>query len=230
MTTADSAFEASLPQNPHLPTNRSVEKCVQFGCGLSCPSGWVNFDSSPRLRLQRLPLVGSWAPAGPFGRFPVAVRYGDIVKGLPLPDGSVRLLYCSHVLEHLSLQDLRRALRNCNRLMATGGIFRLVLPDLEALINDYVVSRGVTRAEDFIRSTLMGVEDRDTSLKGLLEMFLGNARHLWLWDYAGLSHELQAAGFIDIRRAHFGDSGITEFSAVESPDRWVNALGIQCSR
>jgi SAM-dependent methyltransferase len=204
--------------------------CVQFGCGLSCPEGWVNYDSSPRLRLQRLRFLGRLMPAGPFGRFPDAVRYGDIVKGLAVRDGSVRLLYCSHVLEHLSLQDLRQALRNCARLLAPQGVFRLVLPDLEVLINGYMDSRDATRAERFIRSTLMGAESRDRGIRGFVDGFLGNARHLWLWDYSGLAHELKAAGFGEIRRARFGDSGIAEFTAVESADRWVEALGIQCSR
>jgi SAM-dependent methyltransferase len=204
--------------------------CVQFGCGLSCPDGWVNYDSSPRLRLQRLPVLGRLMPAGPFGRFPDAVRYGDIVKGLPVRDGSVRLLYCSHVLEHLALQDLRQALRNCARVLAAQAVFRLVLPDLEVLINGYMDSRDAKRAERFIRSTLMGAEARDRGFRGFVDGFLGNARHLWLWDFSGLAHELQAAGFRDIRRACIGDSGIPEFIAVESTERWVEALGIQCSR
>lgn len=166
-------------------SKNSPNDCVQFGCGLSCPDGWVNYDSSPRLRLQRLPVLGRLMPAGPFGRFPDAVRYGDIVKGLPVADGSVRLLYCSHVLEHLALQDLRQALRNCARVLAPQGVFRLVLPDLEVLINGYMDSRDATSAERFIRSTLMGAEARDRGIRGFVDGFLGNARHLWLWDYAG---------------------------------------------
>lgn len=204
--------------------------CVQFGCGLSCPDGWINYDSSPRLRLQRLPVVGRFMPAGPFGQFPSAVRYGDIVKGLPVRNGSVRLLYCSHVLEHLALQELRQALHNCARALKPGGMFRLVLPDLEVLINGYVSSEEIKRAERFIRSTLMGLEQRDRGIRGFLESFLGNSRHLWLWDFAGLESELKAAGFKEVRRARFGDSGIAEFTSVESAERWVDALGIQCSR
>lgn len=201
--------------------------CVQFGCGLSCPEGWVNFDSSPRLRLQRLPLVGRFMPGGRFGRFPGAVRYGDIVKGLPVKAGSTRLLYCSHVLEHLSLADLRRALRNCRGMLSPKGIFRLVLPDLELLIHHYSQSPPASRAETFIRSTLMGVEHRDRSVRGLVETWLGNSHHLWLWDYDGLAHELGEAGFSGIRRACFGDSPEAEFAAVEAADRWENALGIE---
>ena len=31
---------------------------VQYGCGLSAPHEWLNFDASPILRLQKLPLLG----------------------------------------------------------------------------------------------------------------------------------------------------------------------------
>lgn len=204
--------------------------CVQFGCGLSCPEGWLNYDSSPRLFLQRLPVVGRWMPKGPFGAFPMQVRYGDIVKGLPLREGSVRLLYCSHVLEHLSLQDLRRALQNSHRLLATNGVFRLVLPDLEFMVTEYITSRASTRGQTFIRATLMGMEERARGVKGVIESLLGNTRHLWLWDYAGLAEELQRAGFRNIRRVSFGDCRSVEFAAVEDPDRWLNALGIEAHK
>jgi predicted SAM-dependent methyltransferase len=203
---------------------------VQFGCGLSCPDGWVNFDASPRLRLQRLPVVGPWMPAGPLGRFPVAVRFGDIVTGLPLKDSSVRLLYCSHVLEHLSLADLRQTLSNCHRMLSEGGVFRMVLPDLEILIDEYRRSSLPSRSETFIRATLMGMEQRNRSLRGLVESFMGNSRHLWLWDYSGLEAELSKAGFTSIRRATFGDSQHSQFAAVEAKDRWMSALGIEAGK
>ena len=93
---------------------------VQYGCGNSCPQDWVNFDASPTLRLQRLPLVGALFRRGSTV-FPAGVRYGDIVKGLSLADDSVDGIYASHVLEHLSLADFARALRNTIRLLRPGG-------------------------------------------------------------------------------------------------------------
>ena len=55
---------------------------VQYGCGMSCPDLWINFDASPRLRLQRLPIVGR---AFQWGKivFPKNVRYGDIIRAFP---------------------------------------------------------------------------------------------------------------------------------------------------
>jgi hypothetical protein len=68
---------------------------VQYGCGMSCPDTWVNFDASPRLRLQRLPVLGSMFRWGPVV-FPRIVRYGDIVKGLPVLAGSAAGVHASH--------------------------------------------------------------------------------------------------------------------------------------
>ena len=81
---------------------------IQYGCGLSAPENWVNFDSSPTLRLQKIPLIGGIATRKV--RFPDNIKYGDIVKGLPnIPYNSCDGVYCSHVLEHLSLEDMRIA-------------------------------------------------------------------------------------------------------------------------
>jgi SAM-dependent methyltransferase len=203
---------------------------VQFGCGLCAPSQWQNFDASPTLRLQKLPAIGSLIPSGEFGRFPANVEYGNIVKGLPLADDSVKLLYCSHVLEHLTLEELRLALHNCYRHLQPGGIFRFVLPDLEFMSQQYVNSTDPDAALEFMRVTWMGIENRQRDLRGFLKEWLGGSQHLWMWDYKSLSRELSAVGFQDIRRAQFGDSGISEFSQLEDPQRWQNELGIQCQK
>lgn len=203
---------------------------VQFGCGLSCPSGWINYDSSFRLRLQRLPVVGALVPSGPYGRFPGDVRYGDIIKGLPLKPGSVELLYCSHVLEHLALEELRVALRNCHALLANRGTFRIVLPDLEHMIRTYGESSANDRGFRFIQNSGMGMTRRSRGWLGRVKETFASSRHVWLWDYPSLSEELSQAGFSGIRRATFGDSGIAAYEAVEAEPRWRNALGIQCMR
>jgi hypothetical protein len=135
---------------------------VQFGCGLCAPDNWANFDSSPSLRLQRLPLIGHFVPGQ---RFPSNVRYGDILKGLPVGEGSVHLIYCSHVLEHLSLSDFRLALRNTYRCLKAGGTFRFVLPDLRVFAIEYVASHDPNAATTFIERLGMGERQRARGLQ-----------------------------------------------------------------
>lgn len=201
---------------------------VQFGCGLCAPEKWLNYDSSPTLRLQRVPLLGTLVPSGPYGRFPANVLYGDVVKGLPLPDGAAELLYSSHVLEHLSLDDLRLALRNCRKVLRPGGVFRLVLPDIELLIDQYKADVATDAAIRFMENTLLGKKSRPRGIGSLVREWLGNSQHLWMWDYKSLAAELQKAGFQSIRRAAWNDSPVAAFEMVEAPDRWHEALGIEC--
>jgi len=205
---------------------------VQFGCAWSAPQGWRNFDASPTLRFERIPVLGKLYTKND-SRFPSNVEYGDITKGLPVGDASCDAIYCSHVLEHLSLEDCRAALRNTHNMLKPGGVFRLVLPDLEYLIRQYTEASqnsASTPALEFMKFTGLGLEKRERGIKGLLYSIFGNSRHLWMWDYQSLARELDAVGFVDIRRVQFGDSPIRQFQDVENKTRWVNCLGIECNK
>ena len=103
---------------------------------------------SPTLRFERIPLIGKIYTKNK-ARFPDNVEYGDIVKGLPVGAGSCEAVYCSHVLEHLSLEDFRYALKNTFELLGSGGIFRLVVPDLEYSITRYIESDSLDAAQVF---------------------------------------------------------------------------------
>jgi predicted SAM-dependent methyltransferase len=195
---------------------------VQFGCGFSAGDGWRNFDASPTLRLERLPGIGRFIQKNS-RRFPEQVEYGDIVRGLPVGDASCDGVYASHVL-------LRTALAHTHRILKPGGVFRLVVPDLEALTQAYLSARDSQAAARFLRDSGLGLEQRPRSPRQLASAFLGNSQHLWMWDYKALEHELQEHGFVGIRRCFVGDSTDPMFLNVEDPDRFEGALGIECFR
>jgi predicted SAM-dependent methyltransferase len=206
-----------------------MNKYVQYGAGLCGPESWLNFDISPTLRLQRLPVIGRvFCGFGP--QFPKTVRFGDIVSGLPLPPGCCEAMYCSHTLEHLALDDLRRALRNTYKYLKLGGRFRFVLPDLEQLAQDYLASQAWNAAHEFMNNSSLGTTSRPKGMSGIIRNAFGNSRHLWMWDYKAMHQELVDAGFQDIRKASYGDSGDAMFDAVEDPERWQRCLGVECWR
>jgi hypothetical protein len=209
--------------------NDRRECYAQYGCGYSAPSGWLNFDSSPTLRFERLPLIGSLYTKNK-SRFPASVMYGDIVKGLPIPASSCSGIYCSHVLEHLSLEDFRTALRNTHQSLQPGGTFRLVLPDLAYYALRYLESSSDDAALQFMRDTSLGTEMRARGFFDMLKAWLGNSHHLWMWDYKSVCSELGHVGFVGIRLAVFGDSSDPAFKTVEEKDRWDNCVGIECRK
>jgi SAM-dependent methyltransferase len=203
--------------------------CVQYGCGSSSAEGWLNFDSSPTLRFERLPVIGKLYTRNA-QRFPELVRFGDIVKGLPVPAESCKAVYCSHVLEHLSREDVDIALRNTYRLLQPGGTFRLVLPDLEQLAQSYLASKDPLASSEFMESAGLGKASRPRGLRGVMVDLIGNSAHLWMWDERSLAHKLREHGFTDVRRAAFGDWADPVFAAVEDQSRFTGCLAMQCTK
>ncbi|HOI82825.1 MAG TPA: methyltransferase domain-containing protein [Campylobacterales bacterium] len=179
-----------------------VSKYVQYGCGFSAPESWENFDASPTLYFERIPVVGRFYTKNRI-RFPVNVQFGNIVNGLPFENNSIRGIYCSHILEHLSLEDFRSALKNTYKILELDGIFRLVLPDLEYEINKYIADSSADASVKFLKNVSLGQEKRVGGIVGFLRMFFGNSLHLWMWDYKSIKYELELAGFKDNKTSYF---------------------------
>ena len=190
---------------------------IQYGCGLSCPDKWVNFDSSPTLFMQKIPIVGRFIRRKGLEPFPRGIRYASVVKGLPVADGQCKGFYCSHVLEHLAIADFRAAIRETFRCFGSGGTFRLVLPDLQRYVREYTKSDSETPSVDFITGTALGAERRRRGLGAILHVLFAGSDHLSMWDEKTITHELKQVGFQEIRRASFGDSRDSRFAEVESP-------------
>jgi SAM-dependent methyltransferase len=208
---------------------RMNSEYVQYGCGWCAPESWLNFDCSPTLRFERLPLAGRLYTRNA-RRFPGNVRFGDIVRGLPVAPGSCRGIYCSHVLEHLALDDFHAALRNTYTYLRPGGVFRLVVPDLERLARDYLADPSPTAAEKFMDESVLGRKRRPRGFRGLLGAWLGNSAHLWMWDEKAMRARLAEHGFKDLRRAALGDAEDRMFDLVEDKGRFDGCLAIQCRR
>jgi SAM-dependent methyltransferase len=157
--------------------------------------------------------------------FPAGVRFGDIVRGLPVPDRSAAAVYCSHVLEHLARDEMPIALRNTLRILVPGGVFRLVVPDLRWRVCRYLDAAEVndpTAADQLIASCYLGVRRGPKTFIDIAKGIWGNSRHLWMYDFAGLKLLLEDAGFTAIRRCELGDAHDAMFYLVEDPARFVD--------
>jgi hypothetical protein len=204
---------------------------VQYGCGFSSPEGWKNFDASPTLRIQQLPLIGNLIKHRMHVTFPQNVLQGDILKGLPgITENSCDGVYCSHVLEHLSYEDFMTAVNNSYSYLKFGGRFRCVVPDLEKAAKEYV--QDLANHDDeantkFLEKTRLGKKQRKRGLAGLLQNTMGNSEHLYMWDTLSLSNILYKVGFSSVRPASFNDSEDEMFKLVESQGRFENAVALE---
>lgn len=214
---------------------------VHIGCGDQIGKSWLNFDMTPMQYVERMPggkliqkLIG-----GSEYSVPREVRFGDISKGPLVAPGTAQAAYASHVLEHLTLHDARSAIRNIYTLLAPGGIFRLIVPDLQWRAQLYLeqVAAGDSEASSkFLRSAILGQEAPRGFVKGIRVLFSGSM-HRWMWDFVSMKAALEEAGFENVRRCEYGDSPQGYFAEVENPSRFVadppqhqKELAIECSK
>jgi hypothetical protein len=208
-----------------------MKKYVQYGCGFTAPAEWVNYDASPTLRFERLPILGKIYTRN-IQRFPENVKFGDVVKGLPEKPNSCDGVYCSHILEHLAYDDFLTALKNTWLILKPGGIFRGVVPDLRWAVLNYIeeYDRVDAPANELMRNTMLGIENRPKNLLSNIKGIYGNSKHLWMWDYKSLEFELKKAGFVNIRECRFGDSSDPLFHYVEEEGRFLQAVAFECQK
>ena len=210
-----------------------MDKYVHYGCGLDAPKEWLNYDVSLTLRINNFPIIGRFTKAIHHTDFPSNVKYGNVVKGLPnISNGSCKGIFCSHVLEHLALDEFNKALRNSYDYLKKGGVFRCIVPDLEYYINQYhadIRSSGSENASGkFIRGTHLGYETLGNSFKQRVMTMFGRSKHKWMWDKYSLKQELIKVGFSEVRICEFGDSIDLLFNKVENRVRYVGAIAFEC--
>jgi predicted SAM-dependent methyltransferase len=206
---------------------------VHYGCGQTAPPEWKNFDVSPTLRIQQTPILGAILKRSLGQTFERNVRYGDITEGLPgIEDGTVDGVYCSHVLEHMSLEHFRMALQKTYKMLKPGGVFRIIMPNLEILIRDYISDKDEKQDPEasvrLIKRMMMGVESRPRKFMAVVKHLFGYLHHLWLWDWESTEQELRNTGFTDIRRCEFNDSADSMFKLVENEERWHLVVKFEC--
>src|SRR4030065_882711 len=93
------------------------KKLLNVGCGNYFNTDWINCD-----------LVSG----GP------NVLTIDVKKTLPFKNDEFDMVYCSHLLEHLNQKEARLFLNECRRVLKKGGIMRVVVPDLEEIVQLYL--------------------------------------------------------------------------------------------
>ncbi len=98
---------------------RIASGLLNLGCGRRRHPDWINADLVPD------------------GDDVVAV---DVRRPLPFAAGVFQAVYASHVLEHLTPGEASALVREVRRVLAPGGVVRIVVPDLEGIARAYVAS------------------------------------------------------------------------------------------
>ena len=74
----------------------------------------------------------------------------NLLNGIPFNDSSFDLVYHSHVLEHFSKSDGYNFLSECYRVLKPNGVIRIVIPNLENIVREYLkwIEIGIANQDD----------------------------------------------------------------------------------
>lgn len=124
-------------------------KLLNLGCGSSYHPSWTNID---------------FVSVGP------EVIAHNLLSGIPVPDDSFDAVYHSHVLEHFSKSDARSFIDQCHRVLKSGGIIRIAIPDLEGIARGYL-----QKLEECIEGKSASKDDYDWFMLELYDQVVRNA-------------------------------------------------------
>lgn len=160
---------------------------LHLGCGKRIIAGWTNLDC--------------------FAAEGIAFEC-DFRDPLPFADGTVRLLYSEHVLEHLREHEAHALLRECYRVLAPGGLIRLGMPDAEIFLRAYTSDdRAFFNTASNIGNP---VRPLDTPMKVINQMARMGGHHHFAWDYETLRLALERTGFRNVIKGTAGASSHEE--------------------
>jgi predicted SAM-dependent methyltransferase len=162
---------------------------LHIGCGTVYLDGWVNIDLDA----------------------PKADLLLDITKGLPLGQGSARIIYHEHVMEHITVDQGAFCLKDWFRVLEPGGVVRIATPDLAYVVEKYM-------GDDWREQSWLKLPEY-AFIKTRAEMLNVSMRwwdHQYLYDGEELERRMREAGFKTVRRCEYGKSTVPELANLET--------------
>lgn len=160
-------FKFNLYRYRYLSRWRNVpDSRLHLGCGDKYLPGFINIDVNC---------------------FRKSDMWLDLRYGLPFTDNSVQFIYCSHTLEHFYPDELQVILKECYRVLITGGGLRIVVPNLRSAIKAYM-ERKYEWFGDWPRSY--------ESMGGRFSNFIiADGQHLNAFDFGYFEEVLKEVNF-----------------------------------
>jgi len=139
--------------------------------------------------------IGGWQPRDGWKILDILPRPGvDILGSIAdlnaFETNSIEAIYASHVLEHVSQNDMATVLAGIKRVLKAGGSFMVSVPDLDVLCHLFI-------------GPSLSIDQKFH----VMRMIFGGQTDSADFHYIGLNHPiltryLQQAGFARIERVH----------------------------
>jgi predicted SAM-dependent methyltransferase/glycosyltransferase involved in cell wall biosynthesis len=223
-----------------IPTEKMVKLNIGAGPNMFPHPGWINYDREDFKYLEDQLLKTPLQDITPYFGYQSLAKYiksgkklniqvHDLRKGFAQhADNSVDLIYIGQVIEHLNpLFESPKLLKDCYRMLKSGGVLRMTTPDLDILVNAYKsgeMQKFAAEQPEFYR-------DADPSAQLSYIMF-GACGSKCTWDYyeghfflysrTSMTKFLNAAGFSKINFYDQPKRSVSSVMAEEAIDEGVN--------
>ncbi len=216
-------------------------KILNLGCGTKTSNklNVINIDWSIYLRLKKkifAPIIPFFLKGERLGRFnslPENIMVHNLAKGIPFGDDSVDAVYHSHILEHLDKDVAIKFLVEIKRVLKSGGIHRIVVPDLEKVCRNYIlhiafceINPDESNSHDIYIARLLqqsvqkeafGTSQQAPLRRFFENLFLGGARqrgetHQWMYDRINLKSKLLNIGYKEVYIQDYNTSLIPDWN------------------
>jgi predicted SAM-dependent methyltransferase len=177
--------------------NNTVNR-LHIGCGGNILTDWLNSD---------------YYPAQP------NVIHLDATKHFPFEANTFDYVFSEHMIEHIKYTDGLHMLKECNRILKTNAIIRISTPNLKFVVDLYsnqkteLQERYIKWASDnFIKNGYYC----DTMV---INNFVRDWGHLFIYDDKTLRHSLELSGFVDIKPCNLNVSDDPNLKDLENDAR-----------
>ena len=226
----------------------AAELKINVGCGPRAADGWLNLDRSPNAWLAQhrvvkrlLGFLGVLPESSRTLPYPPNIRVIDVHRrGIPAADGTAAWVYCSHVLQMMARPQAERLLKDCHRVLRSGGRVRIVTADLR-----YVAEQWMARTQAYLRGDRASLREfdepglaigdcyiRSLELDLFTRMSTGRLQRVLdypvqhYYDLESLTLLLRAAGFAAVEESAFCQSNMPDVQRLEThpPALYVEAI------
>lgn len=121
--------------------------------------------------------------------------FWDLRKGLPFPDASLKKIYSSHFLEHLSFKEINQFLVECRRALIPGGVFSICVPNAKVWLEAYVYGKTLS-VDEFL--AYPPAYNQTTSIDYVNYVAYMDGEHKYMFDEDNLLYVLRTGGFKNV--------------------------------
>jgi predicted SAM-dependent methyltransferase len=156
---------------------------LHLGCGSNLLPGWLNTDANP---------------------YDEGIFMMDATEPFPFESDQFKEIFTEHMIEHVSYTNALAMLKECYRVLQPGGKLRVSTPDLKFLVALYEPTTDLQR--NYIKwatERWIPWASRPSSAF-VINNFMRDWGHKFIFDQPTLREALELAGFTDIQTCPLG--------------------------